>query len=356
MQPARHSEKTQGANAESSQVASTSLGALQNGKGRRGDAQTRNGTAFSADAGALSARSGCSSAAGGTVLQPKESIVNAFTVDVEDYFQVAALAHKFPRAAWAGVECRVETNTARCLELLDAASVHGTFFTLGWVAERYPELIRSIAEAGHEVASHGYDHTLLTAMNAQEIREDLAKSKAILEDVTGVPVAGYRAPTFSINQHNQWVYDLVAEAGYRYSSSIYPIHHDLYGIPDAPRWRHSVREGLDEIPVTTLRFAGKNFPCAGGGYFRLLPYAVYRRLLRHFVVSEQQPAMFYTHPWELDPAQPRVDGLHFKSRFRHYLNLERTAPRMQKLLRDFRWGRMDEAFFPAVLTNDPTQG
>ena len=285
-----------------------------------------------------------SSPSGQTGAGDAGEVLNAFTVDVEDYFQVAALAEKFPREVWDGVDCRVQANTSRCLEVLDDAQVKGTFFTLGWVAERYPSLIRGIAEAGHEVASHGYDHTLLTQMSEEQIREDLRKSKAILEDCTGQAVQGYRAPTFSINQHNTWVYDLVAEAGYRYSSSIYPIRHDLYGIPDAPRWRHTVRPGLDEIPVTTLRFRGKNFPCAGGGYFRLLPYPVYRRLLAHYSASEGRPAMFYTHPWELDPMQPRVKGLPFKSRFRHYLNLTQTKPRIQRLLQDFRWGRMDEAF------------
>lgn len=272
--------------------------------------------------------------------------LNAFTVDVEDYFQVAALSSKFPRAAWEGVHCRVEESTDRCLALLDDANVCATFFTLAWVAERFPALIRRITDAGHELASHGCDHTLLTRMSAEQIREDLHRSRQTLEDAGGVAVLGYRAPTFSLNKENLWVYDLIAEAGYRYSSSIYPIQHDLYGIPDAPRWIHPVRPGLDEVPVTTVRFRERNYPCAGGGYFRLLPYSVYRRLLTHYLAKEGNPAMFYTHPWELDSAQPVVEGLPLKSRFRHYLNLSRTEGRMRRLLADFRWGRMDEVFFP----------
>lgn len=273
---------------------------------------------------------------------------NAFTVDVEDYFQVAALAAQFPQDRWSSVACRVEASTDRCLALLDDANVRGTFFTLAWVAERFPALIRRITEGGHELASHGCNHTLLTRLSADEILADLVRSRAILEDTGGALVQGYRAPTFSLNKQNLWVYDLIGEAGYRYSSSIYPIRHDLYGIPDAPRFKHTVRPGLDEVPVTTVRFRGRNYPCAGGGYFRLLPYVAYRRLVRHYLEREGRPAMFYTHPWELDPEQPSVGGLPLKSRFRHYLNLSRTEDRMRRLLADFRWGRMDAVFFPEV--------
>jgi len=270
--------------------------------------------------------------------------LNAFTVDVEDYFQVSALEPQFPRGGWDDVDCRVERSVDRLLELLSERGQRGTFFTLAWVAERFPGMTARIAAEGHELASHGYDHTRLTEMTREAIVEDLAKSKRILEDLGGVEVRGYRAPTFSIRKSNTWVYDLIAGAGYVYSSSIYPIQHDLYGIPDAPRTPHEVRPGLVEVPVTTIRVRNRNYPCAGGGYFRLLPYPAYRRMLEYFLAREDMPAIFYTHPWELDPDQPRPAGVAPKARFRHYLNLDRTESRIARLLGDFRWGRMDEAF------------
>lgn len=278
------------------------------------------------------------------VVRSSGPLTHAMTVDVEDYFQVAALEGQYPRSRWDTVDLRVERGVDRCLERMADKGVTGTFFTLAWVAERCPEMIRRIVDAGHELASHGYDHTRLHMMEEAAIIEDLRKSKAILEEVGGVRVTGYRAPTFSINRSNQGVYRHVRDAGYLYSSSIYPIPHDLYGIPDAPRWPYEPIEGLTEVPVTTLRFRGRNYPCAGGGWFRLLPYPAYRQLLKHFERSERRPAMFYTHPWEFDPEQPRPDGVPLKSRVRHYLNLDRTEPRLARLLADFSWGRMDEVF------------
>ena len=269
---------------------------------------------------------------------------NAITVDVEDYFQVAALQPQFPRKTWEEIPRRVESSVDLILSTFADYNVRGTFFCLAWIAERHPEMIRRIIDNGHEIASHGYDHTLLTQMTRQEAAEDLQKSKAILENLSGQEVIGYRAPTFSINRSNLFIYEEILGAGYRYSSSIYPIEHDLYGIPDAPRWAHDALPGLVEIPVTTLRYFGRNFPCAGGGYFRLFPYPFYRQLLQRFLRQEGRPAIFYTHPWEFDPAQPRPTGVNRKSKFRHYLNLDKTSVRLEHLVRDFNWGRMDEVF------------
>lgn len=283
-------------------------------------------------------------------------IVNAMTVDVEDYFQVEAFARVVPRAAWDEFACRVEANTDRILEQFARAGVHGTFFTLGWVAERYPALVRRIVTAGHELASHGYGHARVDSLTAATFRADIARAKGLLEDIGGVPVVGYRAPTFSIGARTPWAYDMLAREGHRYSSSVYPIRHDLYGAPDAPRHPSRTPDGaMWEIPMTTLRVAGQwwggtNLPCSGGGYFRLLPYAVFRRGLAAFNRAEQLPGMFYFHPWEVDPGQPRIDGAGRLSRFRHYLNLARTAPRLDRLLVDFAWGRVDQAFASVLAT------
>ncbi len=272
------------------------------------------------------------------------AILNALSIDVEDYFQVSALAPHFPRAGWDGTRSRIERNIDRVLGLLDDADTRATFFTLGWVAERYPKLIRRIAEEGHELASHGYAHHRASELDADALAADLALSKAVLEDTAGVAVVGYRAPSFSIGKANEWAFDCILRAGYRYSSSIYPIRHDHYGVPDAPRFPYEPRSGLVEIPVTTARMLGRNWPAGGGGYFRLMPYRASRWLIRRVNRAEGRPAIFYFHPWELDPGQPRVAGLDAKTRFRHYLNLERTEARLRRLLADFRWGRVDEVF------------
>ena len=267
------------------------------------------------------------------------------TVDVEDYFQVEAFARTVPRDSWDGFERRVEASTDRILAQFDRAGVVGTFFTLGWVAERHPALIRRIVAAGHELASHGHGHARVATQSPAEFRQDLIRAKHLLEDIGGVTIAGYRAPTFSIGPATPWAYAILAETGHRYSSSIYPVRHDLYGAPDAPRFIHAVADGaLWEVPMTTLHLGGQNLPCACGGYFRLLPYAVFRRMLATYHRTERRGGMFYTHPWEGDPGQPRIAGAGRLSRFRHYLNLGRTAPRLERLLRDFAWGRMDQVF------------
>jgi polysaccharide deacetylase family protein (PEP-CTERM system associated) len=271
-------------------------------------------------------------------------IVNALTIDVEDYFQVSAFAPYIARADWERRECRVERNVERILALLERHDARATFFTLGWIAERYPQLVRRIAAQGHEVASHGYGHERASDLSPRAFADDIGRAKALLEDLAGTPVLGYRAPSFSIGPGNLWAFDALAEAGYRYSSSIYPIRHDHYGMPDAPRFAHAVAGGLIEIPITTLRLRGRNLPSSGGGYFRLLPYALSRWMLRQVNEREHEAAVFYFHPWEIDPEQPRIAGIDRRTRFRHYLNLHRMDDRLQCLLGDFRWGRMDQVF------------
>jgi len=271
-------------------------------------------------------------------------ITNALTIDVEDYFQVSAFAKHIQRSEWSTRECRVEQNMDRILAMLSRANTKATFFTLGWIAERYPQLVRRIVQQGHELASHGYGHERASDQSQAEFFADIARAKTILEDLTGVEVQGYRAPSFSIGAGNLWAFDCLLKAGYRYSSSIYPILHDHYGMPNAPRFAHPVRDGLLEIPATTVRLFKRNLPSGGGGYFRLMPYVLSRWLLQRVNRSEQQSAIFYFHPWEIDTGQPRIAGISSKTRFRHYLNLGRMEGRLQQLLLDFKWGRMDEIF------------
>lgn len=272
-------------------------------------------------------------------------ITNAMTVDVEDYFQVAVFEKCIRREDWPRWPVRVEDNTRRVLELFQRHDVHATFFVLGWVAERFPSLVRDISAAGHEIASHGFGHERLTNISRTAFRDGIVRTKHLLEDLSGAAVAGYRAPSYSIGPTTLWAYDELREAGYRYSSSIVPIRHDLYGMPAAPRFAFLAEgSGLLEIPVTTVRLWGRNLPCGGGGYFRLLPYALFRRGLRRVNQQEQRPGVFYFHPWEVDPQQPRVPGVTLKNRVRHYLNLTRTAPRIERLVRDFRFDRMDRVF------------
>jgi len=272
------------------------------------------------------------------------AIVNALTIDVEDYFQVSAFSEHVQRSTWETQPSRVEANIDRILTLLSGANVRATFFTLGWIADRYPGLIRRIFEGGHEIASHGYDHHRATDQGYGAFLADIRLAKAVLEDVSGSEIKGYRAPSFSIGRRNVWAFDCIADAGYRYSSSVYPIRHDHYGMPDAPRFAHEARTGLLEIPVATVRLLSSNWPAGGGGYFRLLPYCISRWSIRRVNAVDRQPAMFYFHPWELDPDQPRIEGPGLKSRFRHYLNLRRMAPRLSHLLDDFRWDRVDRVF------------
>ena len=274
------------------------------------------------------------------------SITNALTIDVEDYFQVSAFAPHIERSDWDSRECRVERNVDRILALLEAADTKATFFTLGWIAERYPVLVRRIVEGGHELASHGYGHERVSDLSEAAFFNDIHSAKALLEDIGGVRVQGYRAPSFSIGAGNLWALDTLQRAGYRYSSSIYPIKHDHYGMPDAPRFSHQIRDGLIEVPPTTLRMLNRNLPSSGGGYFRLFPYALSRWMLRQVNCQDHAPAVFYFHPWEIDGGQPRIQGIGLKTRFRHYVNINRMEPRLGRLLRDFRWGRMDHIFLP----------
>ena len=270
---------------------------------------------------------------------------NAMTVDVEDYFQVQAFAHCVTRETWDTRETRVQANTEAVLQLFADAGVQATFFTLGWVAERFPQLIRRIVEDGHELASHGWDHTRADSQDPTTFRADISRTRRLLEDVGGVAVYGYRAATFSIGARNPWAFAILESEGYRYSSSVNPIRHDLYGMPDAPRTPFQPAGcTLWEFPMTTLRLGPRNIPCAGGGYFRLLPYALYRRGLHHLNRREAMPGIFYFHPWEIDPAQPRITGCGWKSRIRHYTNLARMSARLRLVLQDFTWDRMDAVF------------
>lgn len=274
------------------------------------------------------------------------AISNALTIDVEDYFQVSAFAPYIRRDEWNARECRVERNVERILALLDRRSTKATFFTLGWVAERYPALVRRIVAGGHELASHGYGHERASDLSPQAFEQDVTRAKHLLEDLSGLPIKGYRAPSFSIGTGNLWAFDTLAKTGHVYSSSIYPIKHDHYGMPDSPRFAFRLPSGLMEVPVTTLRLGGRNLPSSGGGYFRLLPYSVSRWMLQRINQVDRESAIFYFHPWELDTEQPRVAGIDLKTRFRHYVNIPRMASRLEHLLDDFRWGRMDEIFLP----------
>lgn len=270
---------------------------------------------------------------------------NAMTVDVEDYFQVSAFDSIVRRDSWDSYECRVEANTDRILELFDQKGVKATFFTLGWVAERYPELVRRIVDMGHELASHGWDHIMVTRFTRDQFAEDVRKAKCALEETSGSAVAGYRAPSYSFTRKNDWAHSVLAEEGYQYSSSVAPIKHDLYGIPDAPRFAHLRADGaVVELPITTTRVIGRNMPCGGGGWFRLYPYSLSKWAINRVHRQDNERAIFYFHPWEIDPDQPRVSGLNLRTRFRHYQNLAQMEGRVERLLGDFEWGTMAQVF------------
>lgn len=270
---------------------------------------------------------------------------NALTIDVEDYFQVSAFAPYIDRADWDKRECRVERNIAQILALLDRHGVKATFFTLGWIAERYPGIVCDIVAGGHELASHGYGHERANQLTPEAFFSDITRAKNLLEQQSGVEVKGYRAPSFSIDASNRhWAFDALVRAGYRYSSSVYPVQHDHYGMPDAPRFHHAPHAALLEVPPTTVRAFNRNWPASGGGYFRLMPYALSRRLIAHVNRHDGESAVFYFHPWEIDVDQPRIPGINAKTRFRHYVNIHRMEQRLTRLLRDFRWGRMDSIF------------
>jgi polysaccharide deacetylase family protein (PEP-CTERM system associated) len=274
------------------------------------------------------------------------SVGNAMTVDVEDYFQVEAFFDHVKRHEWESRECRIERNIDRILQLFDESGTKATFFTLGWIAERYPQVVRRIVDGGHELASHGLAHYRADQQSRPMFSADVEQAKKLLEDIGGVPVQGYRAASFSILRGNLWALNALEEAGYRYSSSTFPIRHDLYGIPEQPRFAFYPFEDSDfiEIPVTTVRMFGENWPSGGGGYFRLLPYSLFRRNLQAVMKNDKQPCMFYFHPWEIDPEQPRIAGASLKTRFRHYLNLASMQGRLARLVRDFKWARVDQVY------------
>jgi polysaccharide deacetylase family protein (PEP-CTERM system associated) len=281
-------------------------------------------------------------------------MINAMTVDVEDYFQVQAFAHCIDRRDWDAFPCRIDLNTNRILDQFDAAGVKATFFTLGWAAQRFPGLIRRIVDDGHELASHGWDHTRVDKQDPGTFRADIRRTRALLEDVGGVGVTGYRAATFSIGARNMWAFPILRQEGYVYSSSINPIRHDLYGVPDAPRAPFRPHaDGVMELPMTTVRLLGRNWPCSGGGYFRLLPTAWYRAGLARVNLVDRQPGIFYFHPWEIDPEQPRIPNAGWKSHLRHYTNLSRMAGALDIVLRDFTWDRMDRVYASVLAAAEP---
>ncbi len=269
--------------------------------------------------------------------------INGLSVDVEDWFQVGAFEGVIDRDSWDGLSGRVERNCDAILEMFDEADVKATFFTLGWVAQRQPALLRRIAEAGHELASHGWDHARVHTMDRASFAADLDKSRKAIEDAAGVEVTGYRAPSFSIDQRTPWAYMALAEQGFTYSSSVAPITHDHYGWREAPRFafRPLPWSGLLEIPVTTAEFAGRRLAAGGGGFFRVLPYAFSRWAIRQVNNRDGRPAVFYFHPWEIDPQQPRVTNASMRSKLRHYTNLDVMAEKLKQLVMEFEWGRMD---------------
>ncbi len=271
--------------------------------------------------------------------------INAMTIDVEDFFQVSAFSNNISLDQWPDYDCRVEKNMDRILQLFADNNVKATFFTLGWIAEKYPTLVKNIVAQGHELASHGRNHTRVFDQSPEQFSDDISHTKALLEDIGGVEIKGYRAASFSIDKRNLWAYDCLSEAGYQYSSSIYPVQHDHYGMPDAPRFSFIANTaGLIEVPISTVQWMNRLWPSGGGGYFRFFPYAVSKRLIQAVNCQEKRSAIFYLHPWEIDPDQPKQDNLPLKTQFRHYVNLKHTYRRLEQLVHDFSWGRMDEVF------------
>lgn len=274
-----------------------------------------------------------------------EELINAMTVDVEDYFQVSAFDPYIKRSEWEGFTTRVEYNVDKILKMFDEAGIKGTFFVLGWIAKKHPQIVRKISRAGHEIASHGWYHHRVSQQTPDEFHEDILQTRELLEDISGLAVKGYRAPSYSLVETTPWAHDVLKKAGYEYSSSIMPIKHDHYGIPHAPRFEFIVNPSqILEVPITTVKFRNKNYPCGGGGWFRLYPYQFSKKALEHVNQNERRSCVFYFHPWEIDPLQPRIKGLNARARFRHYLNLSRNESKFRSLLKDFKWGRMDEIF------------
>lgn len=270
--------------------------------------------------------------------------VHAMTVDVEDYFHVSAFENQISPSDWQSCKPTVDYNTRRLLDLFAEQDVKCTFFILGWVADAFPQLIKDIANEGHEIASHGTNHRRATTLTRELLKLDIQTSLDLLQDLTGEKVIGYRAPSFSINKSNQWAFELLVELGLKYSSSTYPIAHDLYGTPDWPRFAHRRPEGIWEIPIPTIRNKDKNIGIGGGGYFRLFPYWFSKRRIEKFLKEENAPYSFYFHPWEIDPNQPRVQGAKLLSRFRHYVNLAAMEKKIVRLSHDFKWSTMKDVY------------
>lgn len=273
------------------------------------------------------------------VLEMTNQLINYLTIDVEDYFQVAAFEKVIQPSQWNSYPSRVERNTKKILEIFGTYKVKATFFIVGWTAEQYPSMVKEIASHGHQIACHSYRHQKIYHQTLEEFRQDTKKAKNILEDITGQPIIGYRAPTYSITKKSLWALDILEELGFKWDSSIFPILHDNYGIPDAPRFTYKLpNHDLIEYPITTALIFGRKIPVAGGGYFRILPYWFTRMALKKINQQEKQPVIFYLHPWEVDPNQPKIDHAGWKSRFRHYHNLGRTEERLHYLLQEFQFG------------------
>ena len=280
---------------------------------------------------------------------PKNTFIsNALTIDVEDYFQVSAFSNIINKKNWDEKECRIEKNIDNIISILDLKKIKATFFTLGWIAERYPSMIKKILMEGHDLASHGYAHEKVSEISKSDFYQDVTRAKGILEDIGGKQINGYRAPSFSIAEKNFWAMEILSETGHRYSSSIYPVKHDHYGSPNAPRFPYKVFSELLEVPPTTVKLFGRNFPASGGGYFRLLPYSISKKMLDHVNSSENKPVVFYFHPWEIDSHQPKISNLSIKTRFRHYKNIEKMEEKIKKLVEDFHWDRMDNIFLKKI--------
>ena len=272
-------------------------------------------------------------------------ITNALTVDVEDYFQVSAFEHSIQRSDWDSLEHRIAQNMSRVLQLFSDQEIKATFFMLGWIAERYPSMVSDIINQGHELASHGHGHQRVSDLTKEEFRQDIIRAKGTLEDLSGIPIRGYRAPSYSIGESSIWALDILVNAGYVYSSSIYPVKHDHYGFPKAPRFAfRDIKSGIVEVPITTVKVINKTIPAGGGGFFRFYPYPLSRWIINRVNTLDRQPVVFYFHPWELDPDQPRQTNISLKTRFRHYLNLDKTESRLELLIDDFNWGRLDDVF------------
>lgn len=280
-----------------------------------------------------------------------DRIKNYLTIDVEEHFQVSAFEGVVKKVDWVNHESRVRKNTEEILHLLEVAGVSATFFVVGWVAEKNPQLLRAIEEAGHEIGCHSYLHRKVYDLTPEEFKEDTYKAKSIIEDITGKRVYGYRAPSYSITERSLWALEIIEELGFTYDSSIFPVYHDLYGIPGAPRFEYDIPgTTLKEYPISTTKFFGLNLPISGGGYFRLFPYWFIRSQLRSINRNEGKPFIFYLHPWEVDPAQPRVKGVGFASLFRHYNNLDKTSTRFSTLLKDFAF----ESILGKIASEKPT--